>query len=113
MAPNPLFLTNFQVMLRLLVLDDMLRSKESFDLGILVPQGKRENFIKTRVAQEIYDCWDFPSDPVIKTSPSNAKGEGLIPGQGADIPLALWPINQNIKQKQHCHKFSKDFKNGF
>ena len=49
---------------------------------------------------------------MIKTSHSNAKGEGLIPGQGADIPHALWPINQNIKQQQHYHKLSKDFKNG-
>ena len=82
MAPNPLFLTNFQVMLRLLVLDDMLRSKESFDLGILVPQGKRENFIKTRVAQEIYDCRDIPGDPVVKNPPSNTEDTGPIPGQG-------------------------------
>ena len=32
-------------------------------------------------------------------------------GQGAKIPHALWPENQNIKQKQYCNKFSKDFKN--
>ena len=37
---------------------------------------------------------------------------GLIPGQGTKIPHALWPKNQNIKQKQYCYKFNKDFKNG-
>ena len=30
--------------------------------------------------------------------PSKAEGVGLIPGQGAKIPDALWPKNQNIKQ---------------
>ena len=53
---------------------------------------------------------DFPGSPVFKTSPSNAGGVGLIPGQGAKIPHALGPKNQNIKQKQYCNKFNKDFK---
>jgi hypothetical protein len=35
---------------------------------------------------------------------------GLIPGGGAKIPHVSWPINQNIKQKQYCKKFNKDFK---
>ena len=35
-----------------------------------------------------------------------------VPGQGTKIPLALWPKNQNIKQKQYCDKFNKDFKTG-
>ena len=26
--------------------------------------------------------------------------------------MASWPKNQNIKQKQYCKKFNKDFKNG-
>ena len=47
---------------------------------------------------------------MVKTSPSNAGGVGLIPGQGAKIPHALWPKNQNIKQKQYCNKCNKDFK---
>ena len=47
--------------------------------------------------------WDFPS---------NAGGEGSIPGQGAGIPHASLPKNQNIKQKQCCNKVKKDFKNG-
>ena len=56
--------------------------------------------------------WDFPGGPVVKTSPSNAGGAGLIPGQEAKIPYASQPKNQNIKQKQYCNKFNKDFKNG-
>ena len=27
--------------------------------------------------------WDFPGSPVVKTSPANAVGENLIPGEGA------------------------------
>ena len=53
---------------------------------------------------------DFPGGPVVKTSASNAGGAGPIPGQGAKIPHALRPKNQNIKQKQYCNKFNKDFK---
>ena len=49
---------------------------------------------------------------MVKTSPSNAGGAGLIPRQGAKISHDLRPKNQNIKQKQYCNKFNKDFKNG-
>ena len=49
---------------------------------------------------------------MVKTSPSNAEGAGLIPVWGAKIPHALQPKYQNIKQKQYCNKFNKDFKNG-
>ena len=38
------------------------------------------------------------------------QGVGSIPGWGANIPHALWP--KNIKWKQYCKKFNKDFKNG-
>ena len=55
---------------------------------------------------------DFPGGPVVKTLPSNAGGVGLIPGQGDKIPHGLQPKNQNIKQKQYCNKFNKDFENG-
>ena len=55
---------------------------------------------------------DFPGGPVVKTLPSNAGTTGLIPGQGAKIPHASRPRNQNIKQTQYCNKFNKDFKNG-
>ena len=40
---------------------------------------------------------DFPGSPVVKTSPSNAEGAGLILGRRAKIPHPL-PQNQNIKQ---------------
>ena len=49
---------------------------------------------------------------MVKTSSSNAGGDGLIPGRGAKIPHASRPKNQNIKQEQYCNKFNKDFKNG-
>ena len=34
-------------------------------------------------------------------------------GQGAEIPHASGWKNQNIKQKQYCNKFNKDFKSLF
>ena len=55
---------------------------------------------------------EFPGGPVVKTSPSVAQGAGSIPGKGAEIPHAVGPKNKNIKQKQCCNKFNKDFKNG-
>ena len=55
-------------------------------------------------------CRDFPGASVVKTSPSNAIGVGSIPGQGAKTPHASWPKIQNIKQKQYCNKFNKNFK---
>ena len=47
---------------------------------------------------------------MVKTSPSNAGCVGLIPTWGAKIPHASGPKNQNIKQKQYCNIFNKDFK---
>ena len=55
---------------------------------------------------------DFPGGPVVKTSTSSKRGEGSIPGWGAKIPRASRPENQNIKWKQYCTRFNKDFKNG-
>ena len=42
------------------------------------------------------------------------EGVGSIPGQRAKIPHTLWTKvkTQNIKYKQYCNKFHKDFKNG-
>ena len=51
-----------------------------------------------------------PGGPVVKTSPFNVMDAGSTLGQGAVIPHAFWPKSQNIKQKQYCNKFSKDFK---
>ena len=65
--------------------------------------------------QPCFECVffrDFPGGPVVNTSPSNAGDAGLIPGQEAKNPHASQPRNQNIKQKQYCNKFNKDFKNG-
>ena len=49
---------------------------------------------------------------MVKTLPSSAGGMGSIPGWGTMIPHATWSKNQNIKQKQYCNKFNKDFKKG-
>ena len=40
---------------------------------------------------------DFPGVLLVKTSPSNARGEGSIPGWGTKIPQALW--GQKHEQK--------------
>ena len=48
---------------------------------------------------------------MVETLPSNAGGAGSISGQEAKIPQTSQPKNQNIKQKQNCNKFNKDFKN--
>ena len=64
---------------------------------------------------EVQNQWvrDFPGSTVVKTLPSNTGGAGSIPGRGAKIPPASRPKNQkNIKQKQYCNKFNKNFKNG-
>ena len=49
---------------------------------------------------------------MVKILPSKAGDAGLVPDQEAKIPRALGPRNQNIKQKQYCNKFNKDFKDG-
>ena len=41
---------------------------------------------------------DFPGGPVVKTSPFNARGMGLVPGWGTKIPNALCLENQNRRQ---------------
>ena len=46
------------------------------------------------------------------TLPSSAGGEGSVPGRGAEIPHTSWLKSQNIKQKQYCNTFNKDFKSG-
>ena len=57
-----------------------------------------------------YGSWDFPVGPVVKTSPSNARGVGSTPAWRAKIPPAAWPKHRNIKQKQCCDRFNKDKK---
>ena len=46
------------------------------------------------------------------TLPSNTNDVGSIPGQGTKIPHTSGPKKQNIKHKQYCNKFIKDFNNG-
>ena len=43
--------------------------------------------------------WDFPGGPVVKTSPSKARGAGSIPGQESKIPQDLGPKKKTIKHK--------------
>ena len=50
---------------------------------------------------------NFPGGPVVETLPSNAGGEGSVPGWGARIPHVSWSRNQNIGQRQYC-TFGKD-----
>lgn len=52
----------------------------------------------------------FSWGPVVNTLPSNAGGAVSIPGQGTEITHALWPKNQNVRQKQYCNNFNKDLK---
>ena len=52
---------------------------------------------------------DFPGGLVVKTLPSNTVGVGSIPGQRAKIIHASGSKKQNIKLKQYCNKFNKDF----
>ena len=50
---------------------------------------------------------------MVRTLPSNAGGVGSAPGQGAKIRHASQPKKkQNIKWKQYCDKFNKNFKDG-
>ena len=56
----------------------------------------------------------FRDFPVVKTSPSNAGGAGLIPGRGAKIPHALGPKNQKHKNRNNIVTNSiKTLKNVF
>ena len=53
-----------------------------------------------------------PGGSMVETSPSNAGDVGSVSGQGTEIPPTLQPKNQNVRQRQYCNEFSKDFKNG-
>ena len=75
-------------------------------------EGKSLQIEEKKEPDSKLQAQDFPGGAVVKTSPFSAEGAGLVPGQGAKIPGASQPKNQNIKQKQYCNKFNKDFKNG-
>ena len=55
---------------------------------------------------------DFSGGPVVKTLPSNPGGAGLISGWELRSHICCGQKNKNIKQKQYCNKFNKNFKNG-
>ena len=55
---------------------------------------------------------DFPGSPVVKILPSNASSACSTPGWGGKIPHASQPKHQNIRWKQYCIKFNKNFKHG-
>ena len=61
------------------------------------------------MGKESHPNGGFPGDLVIKMSPDNAGGAGSTPGQGTETPHRSWLKNQNIKQKQYCNNFNKDF----
>ena len=79
---------------------------------ILSFNGMMCNYSKEKWALRTDRGGPEPGRPLVKTSPFNAGSVGSIPGQQAKIPHALWPKNQNIKQKQCCNKINQDFKNG-
>ena len=72
------------------------------------------NMVQTTSLKE--EMQEFPGGSVVKTSLSNAGSTSSIPGWGAKISHAhIWNKTKqnktkNIKQKQYCNKFNKDFK---
>ena len=67
--------------------------------------------MRKRRLKRKYLVQDFPVGPVVNIPPPNERDVGSIPDQGAKIPHASQPKNQNIKQKCYCKTFNKDFKN--
>ena len=59
-------------------LDSILKCR-----GISLP--KEVHIVKAMVFP-VVTYRDFPGSPRVKTLPSNARGEGLIPGQGDKVP---------------------------
>ena len=53
-------------------------------------------FVFMRNFSEKNYCRNFPGNAVAEISSSNAGDVGSTPGQGAGIPYAPWPRNQNI-----------------
>ena len=53
---------------------------------------------------------DFPGGPAVKTLPSRGVA-GLIPGQGGNIPHALWP--QTLKKKERNNPVTNSIKTFF
>ena len=49
----------------------------------------RDRLSSTASSYSKPSSWDFPGGPVVKVSPSNARGMGSIPGWGTKIPHVL------------------------
>ena len=49
---------------------------------------------------------------MVRTSPTNARLVGSDSDGGAILLHASQPKNRNIKYKQYCKNFKKDFENG-
>ena len=47
---------------------------------------------------------------MVKSSPSNAGAVASIPGQGAEIPSASWPKNQNVNRSNIVANSAKTLK---
>ena len=87
-----------------------------------------QEFLIFTFVERVWECWsplccwqswdekqvnrDFLSDPGVNTLLSNARSA---------ISILIWELrshmphgqkNQNVRQKQYCNKFNKDFKNG-
>ena len=45
-------------------------------------------------------CWNFPGGPAVTTSPSNARGVGLVPSQEAKIHMPHGQKNKKKKKEQ-------------
>ena len=63
--------------------------------------GKQYWYMRSsnRLPKAKLHTWDFPGGPVVKTSPSNAGGAGLIPALGPKIPRASKPKKKKAKCK--------------
>lgn len=53
--------------------------------------GKQINLFLSLTVKLIPAYWALPGSPVVRTSPSNVGGGGLIPDLGAEIPHATGP----------------------
>ena len=67
--------------------------------------------IKRKKERKKHRLWgDFPGAPAVETYLAfHCWHVGSIPGRGAKMPRTWQPNTQNMKQKQYCNKFTKDF----
>ena len=77
--------------------------------GLYSPWGHKESDTAERLSITSlgFPWWSNGEDLAYQ-----GRGCGSIPSGGAKIPHASGSKNSNIKQKQYCNRFNKDFKNG-